>query len=146
MQMKRRRIFAALAILLIFALGTAHAATDSSSYTYSVIDETNAERARYGLGELRVDEELMAAARVRAEEIIRKFSHTRPDGSMWNTASNAAYAENIARGHNNPDRVIAAWMSSSGHRQNILKASYGSIGVCCLRVGNVCYWVQLFGK
>ena len=144
--MKRRWMTAVLAILLVLALGAAQAETYLSSYTYEVIDETNAERSRYGLSELRVDPELMAAARVRAEEIMRKFSHTRPDGTMWRTVSGAVYGENIARGHNNPDRVMAAWMSSSGHRENVLKAGYGSIGVCCLQAGNVCYWVQLFGK
>ena len=41
---------------------------------------------------------------------------------------------------------MAAWMSSSGHRANILRASYGSIGVACVQSGNVYYWVQLFGK
>ena len=143
--MQSRRWIAALAILLALALGTAQAETFLSSYTYSVIDETNLERARFGLDALRVDEELMAAAQVRAAEIIRKFSHTRPDGSDWNTVSSAVHGENIAKGHNNPDRVMAAWMSSNGHRQNILRASYGSIGVACVQVENVCYWVQLFG-
>ena len=41
---------------------------------------------------------------------------------------------------------MAAWMSSEGHRANILRASYGSIGVCCLQIDGVYYWVQLFGK
>ena len=144
--MKHRMLFVALALLLLLALGTAQAETYLDSYAYSAIEETNVERARYGLSMLRVDPELMAAARIRAQEIVRKFSHTRPDGTMWRTVSSAVYAENIARGHNNPDRVTAAWMSSSGHRRNILHATYGSIGMCCLKVGNVCYWVQLFGK
>ena len=144
--MKYRRFLAALAALLLFAMAAAEAETSLSAYAYSVIEETNLERARYGLGALRVDEELMAAARVRAGEIVQKYSHTRPDGTAWRTVSGAAYGENIARGHNNPDRVMAAWMSSSGHRQNILKASYGSIGVACVKVGNACYWVQLFGR
>ena len=144
--MKMRRMTAALAILLALTLTGAHAQTFLRGYTYSVIEETNLERARYGLDALRVDEELMAAARVRAEEIAQKFSHTRPDGTSWRTVSSAVRGENIARGHNNPDRVMAAWMSSSGHRQNILRAGYGSIGAACVRAGNVCYWVQLFGK
>ena len=41
---------------------------------------------------------------------------------------------------------MAAWMSSEGHRANILRESFGSIGVCVIDVGNVRYWVQLFGK
>ena len=144
--MRRRTVIFALALLLMLTFVAAQAKTYLEDYAYGAIEETNLERARYGLSELRVDSELMEAARVRALEIAQKFSHTRPDGTDWRTVSGAVYGENIARGHNNPDRVIAAWMTSSGHRQNILKASYGSIGVCCLRVENVCYWVQVFGK
>ena len=46
----------------------------------------------------------------------------------------------------NADKVMAAWMSSEGHRANILRAFYGSIGVACLQVNGVFCWVQLFGK
>lgn len=112
-----------------------------------VIAEVNAERAKRGLGTLRESSELTRAACVRAGEIVRKFSHTRPDGTKWSTVSGSAYAENIARGQNTADKVMAAWMSSStGHRENILRESYGSIGVCAFKYDGVMYWVQLFGK
>lgn len=111
-----------------------------------VVDEVNAERANAGLGTLRVDPELTRAARVRAGEIAVKFSHTRPDGSAWSTVSAAAYGENIAMGQQTVDKVMAAWMTSQGHRENILRPSFGSIGVAAYRVDGVMYWVQLFGK
>lgn len=111
-----------------------------------VVEEVNAERSKRGLGEVEISEELCLAARQRAREIVQKFSHTRPDGSKWRTISKKAYAENIARGQKSADKVMAAWMSSSGHRKNILRSSYGSIGVACVRVNNIYYWVQLFGK
>ena len=111
-----------------------------------VVNDVNAERMRYGLQPLRVDPQLTEAAHVRAEEIVRKFSHTRPDGSKWSTVSPAAKGENIARGHNSAYRVMAAWMSSPGHRTNILRQSFGSIGVCALEVNGVIHWVQLFGR
>ena len=41
---------------------------------------------------------------------------------------------------------MAAWLSSQGHRENILRSSFGSIGVCAYRLNGVLYWVQLFGK
>lgn len=144
--MKHRWYLVVIALLLALALGEAQAENYLSGYTYSAIDEANVERARYGLTALRVDDELMRAARVRCEELLRKFSHTRPDGTSWRTVSSAVWAENIARGHNNPDRVTAAWMTSAGHRRNLLAPSYRTIGMCCLKEGNVCYWVQLFGK
>ena len=111
-----------------------------------VVRQVNEERAKYGLSQLRTDAELTRAARVRAEEIVRSFSHTRPDGSKWATVSVSAYGENIAMGQKTADKVMAAWLTSEGHRANILRPSYGSIGVCALTVNGVTYWVQLFGK
>jgi len=113
---------------------------------HQVVEEVNAERAKAGLNSLRVDAELSRAAQVRAREIVQSFSHTRPDGTAWNTVSSSAYGENIAMGQKTADKVMAAWMTSQGHRENILRPGFGSIGVCCLISGGVTYWVQLFGK
>ena len=117
-----------------------------SAMAAEVAAQVNAERAKYGLSSLTVSDELTRAACVRASEIVRQFSHTRPDGSSCFTVSGAAYGENIAKGQSSADRVMAAWMSSEGHRANILRESYGSIGVCAQKVNGVIYWVQLFGK
>lgn len=112
----------------------------------SVINQTNADRAKYGLSALRVDADLTRAACIRAKEIVQKFSHTRPDGTKCYVLSDKIKGENIAKGQQTADKVMAAWMSSQGHRANILRASYRSIGVCAFRSGNVMYWVQLFGN
>lgn len=118
----------------------------SSDLAAQVIDEVNAERAKYGLSALKTDAELTRAACVRANEIVQSFSHTRPNGESWSTVSSATRGENIAKGHSSVARVMAAWMSSEGHRANILRESFGSIGVCVIDVGGVRYWVQMFGK
>ena len=135
---------------LAYATASGKSAQTAVVYSPSLADEVvrqvNAERARAGLRALRVSAELSRAARVRAVEITRKFSHTRPDGSAWRTVSSAAYGENIAVGQRTADKVMAAWLTSSGHRANMLRASYGSIGVCAVISGGVTYWVQLFGK
>ena len=117
-----------------------------SAMEREVIRQVNAERAKKGLSQLSVSAALTRAARVRAAEIVQKFSHTRPDGSAWSTVSAAAYGENIARGQRTVDKVMAAWMSSQGHRTNILRPGFGSIGVCAVQSNGVMYWVQLFGK
>lgn len=116
-----------------------------SALAAEVVRQTNMERAARGLTELRMDDELTRAAAVRAHELVESFSHTRPDGSSWATVSSSVSGENIARGHGSADRVMAAWMSSEGHRDNILRAGYTRIGVCALEAGGVLYWVQLFG-
>jgi len=100
----------------------------------------------YILSALRTDSELNRAAAVRAGEIVKKFSHTRPDGSHWSTVSNSAFGENIAKGQKTADKVMAAWLTSEGHRANILRQSFGSIGVCAYIYNGVTYWVQLFGR
>lgn len=125
---------------------TVSSETFQNSLAAQVVEQVNAERAKYGLSALRTDSELTRAACVRAQEIVVEFSHTRPDGSQWSTVSSSAYGENIAKGQRTVDRVMASWMSSEGHRANILRESYGSIGVCAYVVDGITYWVQLFGK
>ena len=144
--MKLKHTIVALLLLALLSLNAAHAAEWRDTYAASVVNEINLERTSRGLGALRVDAELTAAARIRAREIARKFSHTRPDGSRWKTVSAEAYAENIARGQKTADKAVAAWMTSEGNRANILRGGYTSTGVACLKVGNVYHWVQLFGK
>ena len=143
--MKLKKILA-LVLALLLTVGVAQAATLVTANARSVVDQVNRERTARGLSALRVDPALTAAAQIRAQEIVERFSHTRPDGTKWSTVSSVAYGENIAKGQRTADKVMAAWMSSSGHRANILRASYGSIGVACVQSGNVYYWVQLFGK
>jgi len=117
----------------------------SASMAEEVIRQVNMERAARGLPALRVDPDLTAAACVRAKEIVGKFSHTRPDGTHWSTVSKKATGENIARGHGSVDRVMAAWMSSEGHRNTLLRKSVSTTGVCAYKVDGVMHWVQLFG-
>lgn len=145
--MKFRKILAMLLILLLIGSVPAMAALQQNgSMAQNVVRQVNAERAKYGMKPLKVSAALNTAAYVRAQEIVKKFSHTRPDGSKWRTVSKYAYAENIARGQKTADKVMAAWLTSAGHRANILHASYGSIGVCCVKYNGIYYWVQLFGK
>lgn len=88
---------------------------------------------------------------VRAREIERSFSHTRPNGSSFYTALQEAgityqsAGENIAYGQTSAQEVMNVWMNSSGHRANILSGNYTSIAVAHYRsAAGVDYWVQLF--
>lgn len=144
--MQFKRTIALLLLLVLLLMPAACAETWKDAYAQQVVAETNIERAKYGLSQLRVDPALTAAARIRALEIAEKFSHTRPDGTRWKTVSDAALAENIARGQKTPDKAIAAWMTSDGHRRNILREGYTTIGTACVYSGGVYHWVQLFGK
>lgn len=127
--------------------------TDGSqdAFANEVVRLVNEERAKAGLPALTVDRGAASAAQVRAKEIERSFSHTRPDGSSFNSALTEAgvnfrgAGENIAYGQNSPDKVMEGWMNSSGHRANILNSSYTSIGVGHYQnASGVNYWTQLF--
>ena len=62
--------------------------TDGSqdAFANEVVRLVNEERAKAGLPALTVDRGAASAAQVRAKEIERSFSHTRPDGSSFNSA------------------------------------------------------------
>jgi len=131
---------------VVMPTATAVSGQSMTSMAAEAIRQVNEERTKYGLDPLTVSAQLTSAACIRANEIVQKFSHTRPDGSSWSSVSSAALGENIAKGQSSADRVMAAWMTSDGHRANILRGSFGSIGVCALKVNGVIYWVQLFGR
>lgn len=121
-----------------------------SSFAAEVVRLVNIERVKAGLPALTSDVKIQNAALIRAKELKTKFSHTRPDGSSCFTAlqeAGIAYrnaGENIASGQKNPQEVMKAWMNSSGHRENILKSSFGKIGVGYYEVNGTKYWVQMF--
>lgn len=115
-----------------------------------VIEIVNKEREKAGCSPLSMDDSLMEACEIRAEEIAEKFSHTRPDGTSCFSVLEGHYAytttgENIAEGQRTPESVMNSWMHSSGHKANILNASFEDIGVGCYIKNGTRHWVQLFG-
>lgn len=117
-----------------------------------MLKEVNAVRARNGLSPLRLDAAMNRAANVRAAEIAKNFSHTRPNGARGLTALQEAgisyrtAGENIASGQQSVQAVVSAWMGSEGHRANILSSRFGRLGVGYATIGGRTYWVQLFAN
>lgn len=116
-----------------------------------VIRLTNIERVKAGLSPLQHHAGLQRAAMVRAEEITRKFSHTRPDGTDSSTAlyENGVACdggENIAAGQKTPEAVVRAWMNSSGHKATMMQQSitHIGVGVCKSPITGQWLWVQDF--
>lgn len=120
------------------------------NYESEVIRLVNEIRAKNGLGTLTEDWELSRVARIKSQDMKdnKYFSHTSPVyGSPFEMMKNfgisyRSAAENIARGQATPQAVVNAWMNSSGHRANILNASYNKIGVGYVADGK--YWTQMF--
>ncbi len=134
-----------------------------------VLDLTNLHRSQgadcgvYGYqppaGDLVMDEDLRCAARVQAWDMGDRnyFSHDSPGGPLgddvYERIYNAGFSggfvgENIAAGYNSPDSVIAGWLASDGHCQNMMQQGYHYIGVGYAYMTGSSYgyyWVQDFG-
>lgn len=120
------------------------------TYENEVIRLVNEIRTENGLKPLTANWELSRVARYKSEDMSNNkyFSHTSPTyGTPFRMmqAFGLSYrsgGENIAYGQKTPSAVVNAWMNSSGHRANILNASYTQIGVGYCARGN--YWTQMF--
>ncbi|WP_377268541.1 CAP domain-containing protein [Peterkaempfera sp. SMS 1(5)a] len=130
---------------------TAPSTTAPSGPTASVVTLVNAERKKAGCGPLTVNAKLTSAAQAHSQDMAahKNMSHTGSDGSSPGDRitkagySWSAYGENVAYGYSTPDSVMAAWMSSPGHKANILDCSFKEIGVGLAEPGD--YWTQDFG-
>ena len=126
--------------------------TDSTvtSYEQKVVELVNDIRTQYGLSKLTLNWELSRVARYKSQDMHdnKYFSHTSPVyGSPFDMMKNFGISyrtagENIAQGYKTPQAVVDGWMNSSGHRANILNASFTQIGVGYVADGS--YWTQMF--
>lgn len=118
------------------------------SQAADVLTDVNKERRKAGVPALTMDAELQQAAMQRAAELSLNYDHTRPDGTPCVSVCDKASGENIAYGvaFLGPEEIMDAWMNSPGHRANILRGDYKSIGLGCFYQKNGSrWWVQLFG-
>ena len=134
-------------------------ADDVADAKQDIVDRTNALRRAKGVAALRVNDKLMQAAQVRAEEMAASgvYSHTRPDGRKYNTVTDCPYiGENIhciadwaTQGKTVSEVAVWSWNLSDGHQKNLLNQNYAEVGVGLARGvngnGDECwYCVQLF--
>ena len=121
----------------------------------------NQDRARQGLGPLRLDPTLSAAAQRHAEDMLRRkyFAHESPEGASvrdrFLAAGGTPYVsvgENLATcsrcanaGRALLEQFERGWMASPGHRENLLSPGFERFGFAMAtgRDGRV-YAVQTF--
>ena len=137
------------------------AQTDVAAAKQDIVDRTNALRKENGVAVLRVNDKLMQAAQVRADEMAASgiYSHTRPDGRKSNTVTDSRYTgENIhsiselylEQQHKTlSEAVVNLWSNSKAHTDNMTSSRYGEIGVGLARGVNQSgldcwYCVQVF--
>ncbi|NWF27331.1 CAP domain-containing protein [Streptomyces sp. PKU-EA00015] len=126
-------------------------AAPASGDVARVVELVNSERSKAGCSPVTLNAKLSKAAQDHSEDMAahQNMSHTGSDGSdagdritragySWST-----YGENVAYGYETPESVMAGWMSSPGHRENILNCAFKEIGVGLAQPGD--YWTQDFG-
>lgn len=120
-------------------------------YAEGTLELVNEARAEEGLPALTLDPDLVEVAEIRAKELCEYYSHTRPNGEAGITAIREYgcdyfyRAENIAKGTSNAIE-IKTWLSSSGHRKQILSENYQYYGAATIRSeSGTTYAVQVFG-
>jgi uncharacterized protein YkwD len=123
----------------------------ASGVTAEIVRLVNAERAKAGCQALTLNSALTKAAQAHSADMAahQNMSHTGSDGSspgdritragyVW-----SSYGENVAYGYATAEQVMEGWMSSPGHRANILNCGFKEIGVGLAQPND--YWTQDFG-
>ncbi|GMU74266.1 MAG: hypothetical protein AMXMBFR44_4630 [Candidatus Campbellbacteria bacterium] len=135
------------------------APSDGELTVFGTILETNKHRALFSLPPLSFNAKLAAAADAKARDMIARqyFEHESPDGIGPDGLADAAgydylaVGENLALGNYEDDaELVAAWMDSPGHRENILGTQYTEIGVAVVEGSfeghRTWFAVQEFGR
>ncbi|WP_260692587.1 CAP domain-containing protein [Streptomyces sp. BHT-5-2] len=117
-----------------------------------VVSLVNQARAEAGCAPVAAGDQLTGLAERFSDDMARRgfFGHTDPDGhTPWDRARAHDIAdlggENIARGQADAHSVMDSWMSSPGHRANILNCEYKSLGVGAHFGPGGPWWAQEFG-
>lgn len=120
-------------IELPFRVQDPHARPELESRMLALL---NQERARAGLPSLRADPELTAVARAHSADMFARgyFSHVSPEGGDPTDRIRAARVRYLVAGENialarTLEMAHHGLMASPGHRANILRASFGRVGI-----------------
>jgi uncharacterized protein YkwD len=124
-------------ILLLAMLLALPAQAADQALQQAMLAEVNAIRARAGRAPVTLDARLSRAALAHSTDMLNsgRLGHTGSDGSdPGRRIARAGYAwrsyrENVGAGYPDLRQAMAGWMSSPGHRDNILAADVTQIGL-----------------
>src|SRR5258708_6733704 len=102
-----------------------------------LIELTNLEREKKGLGKVLENEALDNAAKLKGENMFAEnyWAHFAPSGKTpWDFILGSGYhftfaGENLAKNFYTSEEVVSAWMNSPTHRDNLLNEHYKDIGI-----------------
>lgn len=101
-----------------------------------LLDSTNDARQQNDKDPLEINKKLSNAAQAKADDMAEKnyWSHDTPNGQApWVFINKYDYTyqkagENLAYGFSAPGEVLAGWLNSPSHRENVLDNNYQDVG------------------
>ena len=132
---------------------------NEQAQTAEVLRLVNRERAKYGLPQLRRNRSLDKIASYHATDMARRnfYDHVNPEGQgpkermdmlvargLINPINWRALGENIDKMDPSARHVMASWMNSPHHRENILRSNFTDIGIAVDWPTK--HWVQVFAQ
>ena len=116
----------------------ARVATTTNEAGEEIVVRTNAERKQLGLTALARNAALMTAAQLQANQMaaLNRMAHELPGAAYPSLGSRLdavgyrmrASGENVAEGYPSAAAVVAGWMTSPGHRDNIVSTRFSEMG------------------
>ena len=146
-------------IQAVFTRLNAFRMSDEANYLNK--DNTTVTSVVGELKELALDADLCRAAKIRSNELLKKWDHTRPDGRSASTVlgdlgiSYTAWGENIAAGNKSGEKTFLQWKednkdySGQGHRRNMLGKQFTKVGLAYSYDANTqykYYWTMILAK
>jgi len=125
---------------------------DSEGIIEEVISIINAKRVSEGAEALEYSDSLEAVAYSHCKDMADNdyLAHTSPSGETFDQRIDNAEipyssaAENIAAGFTSAEKVVASWMNSESHRNNLLNSEFTKVGLGYYVGGsNGTYWTLL---
>jgi len=166
MHTKGRKTAAILIATMMMTAASGSLAADDSMFaahyttaSLSVQEQTagnllNNDRARYNFAPLIIDPALCRIARIKSEDMRdnQYFAHTSPTyGDVRQMLTHFGYSyraasENIAH-HATIEKAQAAFLSSPGHRKNIMSSAYTKVGLgVAIDQNGFVYLTQIFAR
>jgi uncharacterized protein YkwD len=144
----------AASLLAVLAAGASAPRPDDRELLDELLEAHNRERAKAKLPPLKANKQLEAAALAQAKDMAEheKLTHEGSDGStpaLRVKRQGYGYlrtGENVADGQKTVDGVMATWMESKPHRENIL-GDYTEMGAArAIAEDGTPYWCVDLGK
>jgi uncharacterized protein YkwD len=151
-----RRALLLLPLTALLVMGACASSPSTPPWAEDMLSQVNSARAAAGVDPVQLCDSLTRAAQSHSEDqaSTERMSHSGSDGSdLRQRAEGAGYAswsnlgENVAAGQPDVGSVMGSWMNSTGHKANILGATYQHLGIGnATSASGTRYWTQDFGR